>query len=104
VNALDTRSSRNGRYALNWAAINDHPEIIRFLLANGALVDAHNLTGFTALHHAAESGSAGAATALLDGGADPTIRNAGGETAADVARRNGNITLAELIGRHARKR
>jgi len=103
VNALDTRSSRNGRYALNWAAINDHADVIRLLLANGAAIDAQNLTGFTALHHAAESGSALAAQALLTAGANTSIRTANGETAAEVARRNGNSAVAALIDRHARK-
>jgi CubicO group peptidase (beta-lactamase class C family) len=94
VNALDTRSSRNGRYALNWAAINDRTDVIRLLLQHGAAIDAANLTGFTALHHAAESGSMGAAKALLDAGADRTLRNDAGETASDVARRKGHADIA----------
>jgi CubicO group peptidase (beta-lactamase class C family) len=97
VDALDTRSSRNGRRALNWAAINDHPGTIRLLLKHGAAIDAANLTGFTALHHAAESGSEDAARALLAAGADPSLRNGAGETAADVARRKGHDALARLI-------
>lgn len=97
VNALDTRSSRNGRYALNWAAINDHPDTIQLLLARGAAINAQNLSGFTALHHAAEAGSSRAATALLAAGADRTLRTAHGETAADVARRNGNAAVAQLV-------
>jgi CubicO group peptidase (beta-lactamase class C family) len=99
VNALDTRTSRNGRYALNWAAVKDHPEIIRFLLQKGAVINAQNLTGFTALHHAAEVNSRAAAEALLQAGADTNLRNAQGETAADVARRKGNADLAVLIER-----
>ena len=97
IEALDTRSSRNGRRALNWAAINDHAETIRLLLKHGAAVDAANLTGFTALHHAAESGSDDAARALLAAGANPALRNAAGETAADVARRKGYDALAGAL-------
>ncbi|MEO8218259.1 MAG: serine hydrolase [Acidobacteriota bacterium] len=97
VNELDTRSSRNGRYALNWAAINNHPDIIEVLLKHGAAINAQNLTGFTALHHAAESGSAAAAQALLDAGADPSLRSASGETPSDVARRHGNTAVAQII-------
>jgi CubicO group peptidase (beta-lactamase class C family) len=103
VAALDTRSSRNGRRALNWAAINNHAGTIRVLLEHGAAIDAANLTGFTALHHAAEFGSDDAARALLDAGADPTLRNADGETAADVARRKGHDALARSI-EHGGKR
>lgn len=104
VNALDTRSSRNGRYALNWAAINNRPELIRLLLRHGAKIDARNLTGFTALHHAAESGSLEAAKALLDAGANTSIRAKDGETASDVALRKGNTAVAALIdSRRAKK-
>jgi ankyrin repeat protein len=95
--ALDTRSSRNGRFALNWAALNDHPEIIKLLLARGAAINGQNLSGYTALHHAGEAGSASATQALLAGGADPDIRNANGATAADVARANGHMAVAEFI-------
>lgn len=101
--ALDTRSSRNGRYALNWAAIDNHPDMIRLLLAHGAAIDAQNSTGFTALHHAAESGAAAAAQALLAAGANPAIRNANGETASDVARRKGHMDIANLIDGARRK-
>jgi len=103
VNALDTRSSRNGRFALNWAAINNHPDIIELLLAHGAAIDAANQTGFTALHHAAEAGSTDAAKSLLAAGADRTLRTDEGETAADVARRKGNAALARLIEQAPRK-
>jgi CubicO group peptidase (beta-lactamase class C family) len=97
LNALDTRTSRNGRYALNWAAINDHPDIVRALIAHGAAIDAPNRSGFTALHHAAEAGSAAAAQALLAAGADPARRNADGETPEDVARREGHMAVAGLL-------
>jgi CubicO group peptidase (beta-lactamase class C family) len=97
INALDTRSSRNGRYALNWAAIRNHPDTIALLLQHGAAINARNLTGFTALHHAAESGSDAAGKALLEAGADASLRTADGETAADVARRKGHEPLARMI-------
>src|SRR6266496_346123 len=57
IDSLDRRPSQNGRRALNWAAINNRADAIRFLLAHGASIEATNLTGFTALHHAAEYGS-----------------------------------------------
>lgn len=97
VNALDTRSSRNGRFALNWAAIRNHSDTIQLLLKHGAAIDARNLSGFTALHHAAESGSTDAARALLAAGADTTLRSSDGETAGEVARRKGNGEVARLI-------
>jgi CubicO group peptidase (beta-lactamase class C family) len=103
-NKLDTRSSRNGRYALNWAAFNDHPKLIPVLLSHGARIDAQNLTGFTALHHAAESGSVESARALLAAGADTSLRTQAGETAADVARRKGHAAIVQLIETQQPKR
>lgn len=97
IQALDTRTSKNGRRALNWAAANDHPEAIRLLLARGAAIDATNNTGFTALHHAAESNSPRAAEALLKAGANRALRNSNGERPADVARRKGHADLAATI-------
>jgi CubicO group peptidase (beta-lactamase class C family) len=97
IEALDERKSRNGRRALNWAAINDHAEAIRLLLARGAAIDATNKTGFTALHHAAESGAAHAAEALLAAGANRNLKTKDGELAADIARRKGHGELALRI-------
>lgn len=61
VDSLDLRRNPNGRRALNWAAFNNRVPVIRILAARGAPVNATNLTGFTPLHHAAESGSMEAA-------------------------------------------
>ena len=61
LQGMDTRSSRNGRMALNWAALGNHPEAITLLLSLGAELEAENLTGFSALHHAASSALASAA-------------------------------------------
>ena len=36
IDSLDTRRSRNGRRALNWAALTDHPEVIRLLLLSSS--------------------------------------------------------------------
>ena len=64
IDSLDTRTARNGRRALNWAALNNRVDALRFLLAHGASIEATNRTGFTALHHAAEVGSLEAARVL----------------------------------------
>jgi CubicO group peptidase (beta-lactamase class C family) len=100
IEAQDTRRSRNGRRALNWAASNDHPDAIRTLLSRGASINAANKTGFTALHHAAESGAAEAAEALLAAGADTSLVNTAGERPAEVARRKGHPALAAAIEKH----
>ncbi len=97
VDSLDTRTSRNGRRALNWAALNDRVDAIALLLELGAPLDAENYTGFSALHHAAEVGSLAAARALLAAGADPAHANLEGVLPATTARENGNDAVAALL-------
>jgi len=97
LDSLDTRQSENGRYALNWAALNNRVDALRFLLARGAALEARNFTGFTALHHAAEMGSLDAAKVLLEAGADPTHRNDAGLKPADTARERGHIQVVALL-------
>jgi ankyrin repeat protein len=97
VDSLDTRTNRNGRRALNWAAWYDHAPAIRVLLAHGATLEARNHTGFTPLHHAAEAGSMKAVQALLAAGADPGAKNNAGRSPADTARAQGHVTIADLL-------
>ena len=97
IDSLDQRKSQNGRRALNYAAINDRADAIRFLLAHGASIEATNITGFTALHHAAEYGSIDAARVLLAAGADPKHTNAEGVTPLARARQEGHLDVAELL-------
>jgi ankyrin len=97
IDSLDTRRARNGRRALNWAAINNRVDAIRFLLAHGANIDATNRTGFTALHHAAEAGSVDATRVLLAAGADPKHTTLEGMTPLARARQEGFVEVAELL-------
>jgi hypothetical protein len=97
VDSLDTRRSENGRRALNYAALNNRSNAIRFLLARGAAIEATNVTGFTALHHAAEAGALEAARVLLAAGADPKHGNHQGQTPAERARQEGHTAVADLI-------
>jgi ankyrin repeat protein len=97
IDSLDTRTNRNGRLALNWAAWFDHPEAIRFLVRRGANINLANLTGFTPLHHAAENGSLAATRALVALGADRKLVNADGLRAVDVARERGRLEVASLL-------
>lgn len=97
IDSLDTRRSANGRRALNWAALANKPDAIRFLLRRGASINLGNRTGFTPLHHAAEAGSLQAAEALLAAGADVTKTNENGMSPADVARAREHADLALKI-------
>ena len=104
VDSLDTRRSRNGSRALNWAALNDRVDAIALLLELGATIEAVNITGFSALHHAAEAGSVEAARALLAAGADPAHANHAGMRPADTARELGHADLAAILEAAARER
>ncbi len=103
IDSLDTRRARNGRYALNWAALNNHPAAIGLLLSKGAKLEAENLTGFSALHHAAEAGSLEAAKTLLAAGADPGHANVVGRLPAETAEALGHTGVALLL-REAKKK
>ncbi|HJS47156.1 MAG TPA: ankyrin repeat domain-containing protein [Gemmatimonadales bacterium] len=99
VNSLDTRRSRNGRRALNWAALNDRVPALEVLLQLGADLEGENLTGFTALHHAAEAGSLAAAEFLLAAGADPVHINTAGRTPRQTADAQGFGAVSALLAR-----
>ena len=85
---------RTGRTPLHLVARNNNPAmIVQALLAAGAQLNAQDEDGNTALHLAAsyhdEDRHGGAAiAALLDAGADPTARNAAGQTPWDLADEN----------------
>eukprot|EP00730_Choanoeca_flexa_P004047 TRINITY_DN11584_c0_g1_i5.p2 TRINITY_DN11584_c0_g1~~TRINITY_DN11584_c0_g1_i5.p2 ORF type:complete len:153 (+),score=34.83 TRINITY_DN11584_c0_g1_i5:611-1069(+) len=57
------------------AAFNNHIDVLEFLLANGAEVDARTTIHTTTLHGAAQVGNCQAVKVLLEHGADPNARN-----------------------------
>lgn len=97
IDSLDTRSSTNGRRALNWAAYYDRSAAVGILLTRGATLEARNRTWNTPLHHAAEAGALAAMRVLLAAGADPMAVNVDGNKPSDVARRNGKLEAATLL-------
>lgn len=97
VNALDTRTSRNGRRALNWAAWYNHADAVKELIERGADIDGVNLTGFTPIHHAAEAGSPEVASVLIEAGADVNLPSFAGETPLQRARREGHQEVVRLL-------
>lgn len=97
LNAMDVRTSRNGRCALNWAAWYNHAEVIKELLEGGADINGVNLTGFTPIHHAAEAGSPEAARVLIEAGADVNLPSFAGDTPLQRARRDGHQEVARLL-------
>ena len=86
-----TAQDREGETPLHKAALAGHVSIVEALLTGRADVTAQDNDGETALHRAADRRSVdldemvGVVGTLLAAGADPTVRNAAGETAPGSA-------------------
>lgn len=98
---------RHGRTALHWAAwqgyshftdaLNASDAVVRVLLEAKADVNAQDSTGRTPLHYAAEIGYEPIVLALVQAGADQSVRDDSGQTAAQLAEsRQLTATLAIL--------
>lgn len=74
---------------LGWAVIPNHPEVAQVLIERGAKVNHVDKKGMTPLLYAASIDFGGTAMIdlLLKAGADPSIRNKEGLTAADLVRK-----------------
>lgn len=78
-------SMPTGWSPLHYAAFENRPEVIKYLITKGAKKDALAPNGYTALMLAARNGHVEAATALLYADADLGIRGPKGETALSIA-------------------
>ena len=74
----------------NWSET-DARAAVRYLLDRGAVIDARNLSGQTALHGAAYMGGRSVATLLLDRGAAIDTRDAQGQTPYRIAEGHLNV-------------
>jgi uncharacterized protein len=93
--------NRPGWTALHYAAANGHVDVVRYLLERHAYLDAESPNRTTPLMMAARQGKPSMVDLLLEEGADPTIRNQSGLTAADYARGAGDERLASLLAERA---
>jgi len=82
--------NKTGWTPLHFAAANGHAEIVRFLLEHHAYIDAESPNRTTPLMMATRQGHPTVATLLVDEGADPTLRNDAGFTAAQYASSRGD--------------
>lgn len=102
--ARDADVNKPGWTPLHYAATHGHVEIILMLLDENAYIDAESPNKTTPLMMAAMYGSTAAVRALLDAGADPTLRNELGMSAVDFAMRGKRPDAAELIAATIRNR
>lgn len=97
IEGIDFSDNKNGRRALNYAALNDKPEAIEALLAAGANIESQNRTRFTPLHHAAEAGSIEAIKVLLKHGANKRAKMYRGGIPQQIAEFKGHRDAALLL-------
>ncbi|MCW7540613.1 ankyrin repeat domain-containing protein [Aquabacterium sp. A7-Y] len=100
--AHDADVNKPGWTPLHYAASGGKVPVIALLLEHHAFIDAQSPNHTTPLMMAARYGTEEAARALLDAGADPTMRNEKGLSAADFARSVGREELARVIEAHER--
>ena len=93
VNSVDMK----GFTPLILAAYNEQPEIVDFLLANGADLDVQDAAGNTALMGVSFKGYKDVAKKLIDAGADVNVRNSNGAPALTFAATFGHLQIAELL-------
>jgi uncharacterized protein len=113
---VDAREHWGGQTALIWAAAQNQPAMISYLVSRGAKVDARsavrdwprrmtaeerpkdmNRGGMSGLMFAAREGHVAAVVALLAAGADPDFNDPDGSTALIVALMNGHWDTAKLL-------
>lgn len=79
--------SPNGTTPLMLASYGGHTQVVGYLLANGAQLDAQDAAGMTALMWAATGTQAGTLQQLLQAGANAKLKNDSGERASDIMAR-----------------
>lgn len=96
---LVNQPSPDGYFPLGLAAFFGHAEIVSYLIAAGAAVNApsQNSLRVTPLHSAAAGRHLEVAQILLKHGADPNARQAGGFTPLHAAAQNGHLDMIRQL-------
>jgi ankyrin repeat protein len=100
----DADINKTGWTPLHYAATKGHVDVIKLLLDHHAYPDAESPNKTTPLMMAARYGTPAAVKALLDAGADPTLKNSLGLSALEFATSNVQPDSTELIAAAMRAR
>jgi uncharacterized protein len=84
---------------LIYAATGGHDEMVRYLLSEGAMIDAVSPNGTTALMMAVREEKFSTAELLIARGANVNVRNENGATALEWAERSGDSALVDRLKR-----
>lgn len=97
IEGIDFTENKNGRRALNYAALNNQADVIEVLLAAGANIESQNRTRFTPLHHTAEAVAIDAVKTLLKHGANKKAKMYRGGIPQQIAEYKGHRDAALLL-------
>ncbi|XP_041015612.1 probable protein S-acyltransferase 23 isoform X1 [Juglans microcarpa x Juglans regia] len=87
----------NGYYALQWAALNNFPDVVQYIIEHGGDVNETDNMQQTALHWAAVRGAIGVADVLLQNGARVEAVDVNGYRAVHVAAQYGQTAFLNHI-------
>ncbi|KAL9404680.1 hypothetical protein Peur_001652 [Populus x canadensis] len=88
----------NGYYALQWASLNNFPDVAQYIIEHGGDVNQNDNMGQTALHWAAVRGSIAVADVLLQNGGRVEAADVNGYRAVHVAAQYGQTGFLNHIG------
>jgi len=90
-------SNDDGMTVLHVAAYNNQPNIVEYLIAEGADINPRSGSGSTPLHGAAYYGFIDIARILIENGCDPNLKNNGGYTPVLSALAGNQADMVELL-------
>jgi serine/threonine protein kinase len=95
---VDINKVSNGITPLIAAITSDQPEMVDFLLTNGADPDVKGMNGWAALHYAVSVDKPEIVKILMNHGADSGIKEDNGATPLDLAKAQENKELLDALG------
>ncbi|KAF5448373.1 hypothetical protein F2P56_028915 [Juglans regia] len=87
----------NGYYALQWAALNNFPDIVQYIIVHGGDVNATDNVQQTALHWSAVRGAIAVADVLLQNGARVEAADVNGYRAVHIAAQYGQTAFLNHV-------